>query len=165
MRSKNQEGLRLALIAHDNKKVDLIAFVHKNADQFANFRLLATQATGKVIRDKLNLEVKCFLPGPLGGDLQIGGELASGRIDALIFSGIHSWRSRTSRISPHCFGSAMCTISPWRPISLPPRSSSGHSVLEWGRLRHDYRSSLSRSRPRGSLRSRGNSPVRGGALR
>ena len=43
MRSKNQEGLRLALIAHDNKKVDLIAFVQKNADQFANFRLLATQ--------------------------------------------------------------------------------------------------------------------------
>ena len=85
MRSKNQEGLRLALIAHDNKKVDLIAFVQKNADQFANFRLLATQATGKVIRDKLNLEVKCFLPGPLGGDLQIGGELASGRIDGLIF--------------------------------------------------------------------------------
>jgi methylglyoxal synthase len=85
MRSKNQEGLRLALIAHDNKKVDLIAFVQKHADRFAGFRLLATQATGKVIRDKINLDVKCFLPGPLGGDLQIGGEIASGRIDALIF--------------------------------------------------------------------------------
>ena len=85
MRSKNQEGLRLALIAHDNKKVGLIAFVQKNADRLAGFRLLATQATGKVIRDKINLEVKCFLPGPLGGDLQIGSELASGRIDALIF--------------------------------------------------------------------------------
>ena len=85
MRSKNQEGLRLALIAHDHKEVDLIAFVQKHADRFAGFRLLATQATGKVIRDKINLEVKCFLPGPLGGDLQIGGEIASGRIDALIF--------------------------------------------------------------------------------
>jgi methylglyoxal synthase len=38
-----------------------------------------------VIRDKIDLDVKCFLPGPLGGDLQIAGELASGRIDALIF--------------------------------------------------------------------------------
>jgi methylglyoxal synthase len=85
MGSKNQEGLRLALIAHDNKKVDLIAFVQKHADRFVGFRLLATQATGKVIREKINLEVRCFLPGPLGGDLQIGGELASGRIDALIF--------------------------------------------------------------------------------
>lgn len=85
MHGKNQEGLRLALIAHDNKKVDLIAFVQKHADRFGNFRLVATQATGKVIRDKINLEVKCFLPGPLGGDLQVGGELASGRIDALIF--------------------------------------------------------------------------------
>ena len=85
MPGRNQNGLRLALIAHDNKKVDLITFVQKHADRFAGFRLVATQATGKVIRDKLNLEVKCFLPGPLGGDLQIGGELASGRIDALIF--------------------------------------------------------------------------------
>lgn len=85
MQSKDQEGPRLALIAHDNKKVDLIAFVQKHADRLAGFRLLATQATGKVIRDKTNLEVKCFLPGPLGGDLQIGGEIASGRIDALIF--------------------------------------------------------------------------------
>lgn len=60
MRSRNQEGLRLALIAHDNKKVDLIAFVQKHAESFAGFRLLATQATGKVIRDKINPEVKCF---------------------------------------------------------------------------------------------------------
>ena len=85
MHGKNREGLRLALIAHDNKKVDLIAFVQKHADRFGSFRLVATRATGKVIRDKINLEVKCFLPGPCGGDLQIGGELASGRIDALIF--------------------------------------------------------------------------------
>jgi methylglyoxal synthase len=99
MPSKNHGVFRLALIANDNKKADLIAFVQKNANRLAEFRLLATQATGKV-------EAKCFLPGPLGGDLQIGGEpfdrtsassveslravsnvepLASGRIDALIF--------------------------------------------------------------------------------
>lgn len=84
---KNQDGPRVALIAHDNKKADLIDFVQKHLDDLTGFRLVATQATGKAIHDRTTLEVRCVLPGPLGGDLQIGGEIASGRIDALIFLG------------------------------------------------------------------------------
>lgn len=87
MESTNQHGPRLALIAHDNKKADLIDFVQKHSDHLGGFRLVATQATGRVIRDRTALDVRCVLPGPLGGDLQIGSEIASGRIDGLIFLG------------------------------------------------------------------------------
>ncbi len=87
MDGTTQYGPRLALIAHDNKKADLIDFMQKHSEHLADFRLVATQATGRVIRDRTALDVRCVLPGPLGGDLQIGSEIASGRVDALIFLG------------------------------------------------------------------------------
>ena len=78
--------MRLALIAHDHKKNDMVAL----ATEFANFlntcSLIATGTTGGRLRDELGLaHVECLLSGPLGGDLQIGARLAVGEVDGVIF--------------------------------------------------------------------------------
>src|SRR5207249_1241694 len=62
---------RLALIAHDNKKVDLVAWATYNRDALARFALIATHHTARLMRDKVGLEVEELLPGPQGGDAQI----------------------------------------------------------------------------------------------
>src|SRR5215470_6977147 len=76
---------RVALVAHDAKKAALVAFVQRHRAQFKDWQLLATAATGEAVRDATGLRLRTVLPGPCGGDIQIGAELASGEIDAVIF--------------------------------------------------------------------------------
>ena len=75
----------MALIAHDAKKTNMITFVKKREERLNQFDLIATGATSKIIADCTNLMVGEMLPGPEGGDLQIGGLVASGKIDFVIF--------------------------------------------------------------------------------
>jgi methylglyoxal synthase len=74
----------IALIAHDGKKADLIAFVKDNRKFFASFKLVATGTTGKLV-EKAGLKVKKMLSGPIGGDAQIASLVAEGRCQAVIF--------------------------------------------------------------------------------
>src|SRR5207245_9681068 len=76
---------RLALIAHDNKKVDLVAWATYNRDALARFALIATHHTARLMRDKVGLEVEELLPGPQGGDAQIAALAATSGIDAAFF--------------------------------------------------------------------------------
>ncbi|WP_131538104.1 methylglyoxal synthase [Pedobacter nototheniae] len=76
---------KIALVAHDNRKDDLLNWVTTNRDAFAGHELLATGTTGKLIEERLNLPVRKLLSGPLGGDQQIGALIAQGEIDVLIF--------------------------------------------------------------------------------
>jgi methylglyoxal synthase len=76
---------RVALVAHDTKKTALVAFVQRHRAQFKDWELLATAATGEVLRDATGLRMRTVLPGPRGGDVQIGAEIAAGEIDAMIF--------------------------------------------------------------------------------
>ncbi|WP_028566907.1 methylglyoxal synthase [Salisaeta longa] len=76
---------RLALIAHDGKKADLISFAHKHVDVLRRFELAGTGTTGKMIEDQLGLEVHRYLSGPLGGDVQIAAAIVEGDIHAVIF--------------------------------------------------------------------------------
>ena len=76
---------RLAIIAHDGKKADLVAFATFNRDQLAQFELIATSSTGKLLTDKVGLEVECLESGPVGGDVQIANRLVEGQIDAVVF--------------------------------------------------------------------------------
>jgi len=76
---------RVALVAHDAKKAALSAFVLRHRNHFNNWDLLATAATAEGLREAVGLKVRTVLPGPRGGDVQIGAEIAAGEIDALIF--------------------------------------------------------------------------------
>ena len=75
----------LALIAHDGKKADLVAFATYNRTTLAKFRLIATATTGTILRDKVGLDVEMVLSGPLGGDAQIAALVAEGRVRAVLF--------------------------------------------------------------------------------
>lgn len=76
---------RIALIAHDHKKDDMIAFAQTHKAFLAQCELLATGTTGGRLQDEVGLSVQRMLSGPWGGDLQIGAQLAEGRVDAVIF--------------------------------------------------------------------------------
>src|SRR5258705_12979545 len=76
---------KLALIAHDHKKVDLVAWATFNRDTLAAFPLVATRHTARLIRDKGGLEVAELLSGPEGGDAQIAAGGAMRGIDAGVF--------------------------------------------------------------------------------
>jgi methylglyoxal synthase len=76
---------RLALIAHDNRKADMLAWARFNRGTLGDHDLFATGTTGGLIAEELDLPVHRFLSGPLGGDQQVGAAIAEGRIDAVIF--------------------------------------------------------------------------------
>jgi methylglyoxal synthase len=78
-------GRRIALIAHDNKKEDMLEWAEYNLALLAEHQLFATASTGRLIGDQLGLPVTCFLSGPFGGDQQIGARIAEGKIDLLVF--------------------------------------------------------------------------------
>ncbi len=76
---------RIALLAHDNTKTDLVQWARDNKERLAHHELFATGSTGEALEDELGVEVRKLLSGPLGGDLQIGGKISEGDIDFLIF--------------------------------------------------------------------------------
>lgn len=79
------EKKSIALIAHDNKKDDLLEWAKHNEKTLAKFNLFATGTTGKKIADKIDQPVTRLQSGPLGGDQQIGALITEGKIDILIF--------------------------------------------------------------------------------
>jgi methylglyoxal synthase len=76
---------RIALVAHDHRKGDLLEWAEYNRDILAAHLLYATGTTGSLLGDLLDLPVTCFQSGPLGGDQQIGALIASSRLDMLVF--------------------------------------------------------------------------------
>jgi len=75
----------LALIAHDNKKVDFVAWATYNRETLAQFNLIATRHTARLVRDKVGLEIDELLSGPEGGDAQIAALVATGAVDVVFF--------------------------------------------------------------------------------
>ncbi len=76
---------QIALIAHDARKDDILEWVKYNIPTLSQHELCATGTTGKMIIENTGLKVTRFRSGPLGGDMQIGGKIADGEIDLLIF--------------------------------------------------------------------------------
>jgi len=75
----------IALIAHDGKKNDLIAFVRRHTPLLARYRLIATGVTGQRIQENTGLPIERMLPGAIGGTVQIAAQVASGNVVAVIF--------------------------------------------------------------------------------
>jgi len=76
---------RLAIIAHDGKKADLVAFATFNRARLAESELVATASTGRLLSGKVGLDVECLESGPVGGDVQIAARVVQGEIDAVLF--------------------------------------------------------------------------------
>ncbi len=76
---------RIGLVAHDDKKDELVAWSLKNRDKLALHELWGTGTSGGRVMEGTGLTVTRLLSGPLGGDAQLGAMIAEGRLDALIF--------------------------------------------------------------------------------
>ena len=76
---------RIALVAHDKRKEELLEWAKKNRDILSRHSLVATGTTGKVIESELDLPVEKLITGPLGGDQQLGAMIAQGKMDLVIF--------------------------------------------------------------------------------
>ena len=75
----------IALIAHDNKKADMLSWVKENRERLSHHHLCGTGTTARIIAEETGLPVRAYNSGPLGGDQQIGARIAEGRIDCVIF--------------------------------------------------------------------------------
>jgi methylglyoxal synthase len=82
---KGMTVMKIALIAHDKKKEEIIEFAKKYKEILAKYELVATGTTGKMISEETGLDVKRYLSGPYGGDQQLGGRIAEGQIDLVVF--------------------------------------------------------------------------------
>lgn len=86
---------RIALIAHDNRKPDLIKWILENKESIQKHFLYGTGTTAKMITEATGMPVNAFKSGPMGGDQQIGAAIVDGKIDCMIFF----WDPLTSQ--PH----------------------------------------------------------------
>lgn len=75
----------VALVAHDNKKQDIVAWCKKHKQDLSGHKLYATGTTGLIIEKEAGLTINKLLSGPLGGDQQVGSLITEGKIDLLIF--------------------------------------------------------------------------------
>jgi methylglyoxal synthase len=82
---KMHKRKKIALIAHDNRKQDLLEWVRFNKDSLAEHELYATGTTGRLLAGDLGLKIACFKSGPLGGDQQVGAKIAEGDLDFIVF--------------------------------------------------------------------------------
>lgn len=92
---KLEKQKKIALVAHDNRKEDLISWTNKNKDILCKHFLCGTGTTSRLITERTGLQVKGFKSGPMGGDQQIGASIVEGDIDFMIFF----WDPLTSQ--PH----------------------------------------------------------------
>lgn len=75
----------LALIAHDGKKADMVAFAMRYKSVLERYHMVATSTTGELLTEKCGLDIERMLSGPIGGDAQIAARVAEGRIAAVFF--------------------------------------------------------------------------------
>lgn len=77
--------MKIALIAHNQKKPDMIALCIRYKDVLEGHELYATGTTGKLVANATNLKITCMKSGPLGGDQQIGSMIADSDLDLIVF--------------------------------------------------------------------------------
>jgi len=116
----------LALIAHDKKKADLIAFAKDHQELLSRFPIIATGTTGKMLEQKAGLEVERVQSGPLGGDLQIGARIAEDRVLAVIF-----FRDPLTAQPHEPDVSALMRICDVHDVPLATNLAAAEAVVAW----------------------------------
>ena len=76
---------RIALVAHDHKKKEMLEWIKYHRHKLEKHKLFATGTTGRLINEAIGVDVTCFKSGPLGGDQQLGALISENKIDLLIF--------------------------------------------------------------------------------
>ena len=82
---KREKTKTIALIAHDNKKAEMVNWALKNKETLSKYQLCGTGTTARLVAEATDLTVKRYLSGPMGGDQQIGAKIAEKKIDMVIF--------------------------------------------------------------------------------
>jgi methylglyoxal synthase len=128
---------RIALIAHDNCKPDLVDWARYNRDTLARHELYATGTTGRILSMQLGLDVTCFRSGPLGGDQQVGAGIVEGKIDFVIFF----W----DPLEPHSHDvdvKALLRIAVVYNVPIACNRATADFILSSPLMREDYRRSM-----------------------
>ncbi len=116
----------IALIAHDNKKDDLLRFVTDHLPTFARFQLFGTGTTARIISDGTGLVVQRLLSGPLGGDQQIGAAIAEDKVLAVFF-----FRDPLTAQPHEPDVSALLRICDVHDVPLATNVSSATALCDW----------------------------------
>ncbi|MBA3531075.1 MAG: methylglyoxal synthase [Ardenticatenales bacterium] len=116
----------IALIAHDKKKLDLALFVQKHADFFRLVPCVATYSTGQILRDKVGIQVEQVAHGPDGGDLIIGGRIAMGQVQAVIF-----FRDPLTAQPHEPDVSALLRVCDVHNIPLATNLGTAEAIVDW----------------------------------
>ncbi len=128
---------RIALIAHDNCKRDLLDWARYNRDTLAAHELYATGTTGRILAAQLGLDITCFRSGPLGGDQQVGAGIVEGKVDFVIFF----W----DPLEPHSHDvdvKALLRIAVVYNVPIACNRATADFILSSPLMREDYRRRL-----------------------
>ncbi len=120
------ERKAIALIAHDQRKLDLAMFAKDHEALLACFPLLATRTTGTVLNEKTNLRVECLASGPHGGDLQVGSRIVEGGVEAVIF-----FRDPLTAQPHEPDVSALLRICDVHQIPLATNLATAKAIVRW----------------------------------
>ncbi len=124
---------KIALVAHDGRKQDLLEWVKFNVGTLREHELYATGTTGQVIAEETGLDVRRFRSGPLGGDMQLGAAIAEDKLDILVFF----WDPMTPH--PHDVDvKALLRISVLYNIPTACNRSTADFVISSPLLKEDY---------------------------
>ena len=128
---------RIALIAHDNCKKDLLDWAKFNRETLSSHELFATGTTGRYLASQLGLDITRFRSGPLGGDQQVGAGIVEGKIDFVIFF----W----DPLEPHSHDvdvKALLRIAVVYNVPIACNRATADFVLSSPLMREEYRRTL-----------------------
>ena len=116
----------VALIAHDQKKLDLAMFVNQHADLLRRFKLVATGTTGKILTEKTGLQIERVQSGPLGGDLQVGALIANDQVAAVLF-----FRDPLTAQPHEPDVAALLRICDVHQVPLATNLATAEAIMDW----------------------------------
>lgn len=116
----------LALIAHDQKKSELLQFAREHLEFFRRCELVATGNTGRLLLEELGLNVERVAHGPEGGDLIIGGRVAEGKIEAVLF-----FRDPLTAQPHEPDVSALMRVCDVHCVPLATNRGTAEGIIEW----------------------------------